>query len=81
MSNSKREKQLLAIFYTIFLIQRIHFCISEFLKALLAVSYTTYHRDGDTLNCRRGNLRWATHSLNARNVRGSHSHDLIEDHR
>lgn len=28
------------------------------------------HKDGDTLNCRRGNLRWATPSMNRRNING-----------
>ena len=28
------------------------------------------HRDGDTLNCRRINLRWATPSDNRRNING-----------
>lgn len=37
------------------------------------------HRDGHERNCRRENLRWATHSMNARNIRGSMPHDLIED--
>lgn len=28
------------------------------------------HIDGDSLNCRRENLRWATHSQNGKNIRG-----------
>lgn len=36
------------------------------------------HRDGDSLNCRRSNLRWATHSMNSLNRFGEHPHDLIE---
>src|SRR5687768_3682650 len=36
------------------------------------------HRDGDSMNCRRSNLRWATPSMNARNIRGSHRHELGE---
>lgn len=36
------------------------------------------HRNGDTLDCRRINLRWATRSMNRRNRHGSHPHDLIE---
>jgi hypothetical protein len=28
------------------------------------------HRDSDSLNCRRGNLRWATPSMNAKNING-----------
>lgn len=36
------------------------------------------HRDGEESNCRRSNLRWATDSMNARNIRGSHSHELME---
>lgn len=27
------------------------------------------HRDRDTLNCRRANLRWATHAMNVKNRR------------
>lgn len=33
------------------------------------------HRDGNTFNNRRSNLRWATHSLNARNVNGLNLED------
>lgn len=36
------------------------------------------HRDGDGMNCRRSNLRWATHSMNVTNARGSHAHDVVE---
>ena len=36
------------------------------------------HRDGDEFNCRRSNLRWATHSMNSLNRKGSHPHDLID---
>jgi hypothetical protein len=36
------------------------------------------HRNGLSLNCRRENLRWATHSMNSLNRFGSHPHDLVE---
>lgn len=36
------------------------------------------HRDGDSLNCRRGNLRWATPSMNRRNIRGQCPKELLE---
>jgi len=36
------------------------------------------HRNSNTLICTRGNLRWATHSMNSRNVHGSYSHELLE---
>lgn len=32
------------------------------------------HRDGNTFNCRRKNLRWATPKLNNMNRFGSHAH-------
>lgn len=32
------------------------------------------HRDSDGLNCRRGNLRWATPSMNAKNLNGKYAH-------
>lgn len=38
----------------------------------------TDHRDGDTMNCRRSNLRWATHSMNSRNLFGCEPYDLEE---
>jgi hypothetical protein len=36
------------------------------------------HRDGDSFNCRRSNLRWATYSMNSMNTFGRIPHDLIE---
>lgn len=36
------------------------------------------HRDGDGMNCRRNNLRWATPSMNRVNRFGSHSHEIVE---
>lgn len=36
------------------------------------------HRNGFSLDCRKSNLRWATRSMNARNVMGIYAHDLIE---
>ncbi len=36
------------------------------------------HRDGNSLNCRRNNLRWATVGMNARNRNGLVAHDLVE---
>jgi hypothetical protein len=38
----------------------------------------TDHRDGVSLNCRRYNLRWATASMNRRNINGQHPIDLLE---
>jgi hypothetical protein len=37
------------------------------------------HRDGKSLNCRRSNLRWATPSMNRKNIGGEYGTDLIED--
>jgi hypothetical protein len=37
------------------------------------------HRDGNSRNNTRGNLRWATYSMNSRNLFGQYAHDLIED--
>ena len=36
------------------------------------------HADGDSFNCRRNNLRWATISFNNKNINGSHHKMLIE---
>lgn len=36
------------------------------------------HRNGNSWDCRRKNLRWATNAMNAKNVFGSHPHDLVE---
>jgi hypothetical protein len=37
------------------------------------------HRDGDSMNCRRGNLRWATPKMNRANLYGQCPYDLLED--
>lgn len=34
------------------------------------------HRNGKSLDCRRANLRYATHAMNSLNVNGSHAGDL-----
>lgn len=36
------------------------------------------HRNGNSLNCRKLNLRWATPTMNARNVFGQYPYDLME---
>ncbi len=36
------------------------------------------HRNGDSLYCRKANLRWATFSMNAKNLNGKNGHDLVE---
>lgn len=36
------------------------------------------HRNGQSFNCRRSNLRWATHTMNARNINGNEPYDLEE---
>lgn len=36
------------------------------------------HRNGDSTNNRRKNLRWATYSMNNKNTFGTHSHELVE---
>lgn len=37
------------------------------------------HRNGDSLNCRRNNLRYATPSMNRANINGCSGFDLIEE--
>jgi len=37
------------------------------------------HRNGNSLDCRRVNLRWATHSMNRKNRHGCCPNDLFED--
>lgn len=37
------------------------------------------HRDGDTTNCRRRNLRWATYEMNGKNKLGKFSSELWDD--
>ncbi len=36
------------------------------------------HRDGNGLNCKRSNLRWATHEMNCRNKNGKFGFELGE---
>jgi hypothetical protein len=36
------------------------------------------HRSGDSLDCRRENLRWATHAMNVRNRYGQHPGDFFD---
>ena len=36
------------------------------------------HRDGNSQNNKRSNLRWATYSMNSKNLFGQRSHDLLE---
>jgi hypothetical protein len=36
------------------------------------------HRNGKSLHCRKSNLRWATGSMNRRNLYGQYPHDMME---
>lgn len=36
------------------------------------------HRNGKSLNCRRSNLRWATHTMNSVNINGNHACDQLQ---
>ena len=36
------------------------------------------HRNGNSFDCQRSNLRWATPRMNSLNQYGNHPHDLIE---
>ncbi len=37
----------------------------------------TDHRDGDSLNCRRSNLRWVTPTQNRMNLNGMYPYDFL----
>lgn len=37
------------------------------------------HRNGNSLDCRRHNLRWATPRMNTMNIYGQMAYDLVED--